>query len=84
MWLLILQIALVIIAALRGWKWIPVVILLCVMVFGFLMGFGFGTDSTPFLAVIDYGSIAVFLVMAIVGKKKTPSTQTNNPEKCTA
>lgn len=69
MWLMILQLALVIIAGLRGWKWTPVWIFLGVIFFAFLAGAGFGLNSFPLLSIIDYGITVIFLIMAIVGNK---------------
>lgn len=78
MWLTIVQIALVIIAGLRGWKWIPYLIILSLFVFSFLVGAGFGLDAVPYMAILDYASIVVFLIMAVVGKKASSQSKTDN------
>lgn len=80
MWLFVLQVSLAVIAGLRGWKWIPILILLGIIVFGLLIGAGFGIDAISFMAILDYASVAVFLIMAIVGKKNNPRSEMNKIE----
>ena len=48
------------------------------MFFAFLAGSGFGLDSLPFLAIIDYAVIVVFLIMAIIGKKEVNLPKIND------
>lgn len=90
MWLLAIEIIAAIVAAARGWGWIPFGIVGVSFAIGLLGGVLFGYDSIGFLQVLDYGVVTGIVIMAIAGKKKPmeyPSgnniaTASNNRIKC--
>lgn len=70
MWLLFIQITAGIVAAIRGWGALPIIIFIGVLISGFIIGAVFGEDSLLVLTVIDWVITISFVVMAITGKKK--------------
>lgn len=72
MWLLVIEIVMAIVAAARGWKFWPFLIIGSSFVLGLLLGPGATQGTFTFLAIIDWIITAVLIGMAIVGRKKAP------------
>jgi len=70
MWLIAVEVILAIIAAVRGWGWLPFGIIGVSFVVGFGGGILFGYESIQYLQVVDYVVIAGIGIMALIGKKK--------------
>lgn len=70
MWLLFIQITAGIVAAIRGWGALPILIFIGMVLSGFIIGAVFGEDSICIMTVIDWVVTISFVVMAITGKKK--------------
>jgi len=71
----IIEIFLAIIAAVRGWKVLPFILLAATYFFGLLMGSVIGEDAKGLMMVINILLTIVLLGMAIVGKKKPAPAQ---------
>lgn len=70
MWLLFIEIVAAIIAAIRGWKFIPILIVIGSALLGFALGYMFGTDALLPMAILDWVATISIVIMAIVGRKK--------------
>lgn len=70
MWLLFIQITAAIIAAIRGWGALPILILIGTVLLGFFAVPVLGEESICVMSVIDWIVTISFVVMAITGKKK--------------
>ncbi len=72
--MILLELVLALIASLRGWKFIPWVLVLVSISFGFILGF---LGVLPRLAglanALDLGLICMFVVMALVGRRPARS-----------
>ena len=80
MWLLIIEVLAAIIAAARGWRFTPFLILGASLGLGFCIGVyngasygGLTASSFSFLNIVDYIVTAVLVLMALIGKPKGAS-----------
>ena len=78
MWLLFIQITAGIIAAIRGWGALPILILIGMVVSGFIIGALFGDDAICIMSVIDWAVSISFVIMAVIGKKKSEILPANS------
>ena len=90
MWLLFIEITAAIIATIRGWGFLPILIVIGTVGFGFIAAPILGEDFICVASVIDWVVTIALVVMAITGKKKadefptsiTIDKSTNNRIKC--
>ena len=75
MWLFFVQITAGIIAVIRGWGALPILIFIGVLVFGFFTSATLGEDSICLLTIVDWVVTIGFVIMAILGKKKADDNQ---------